>query len=221
MSQVWETLNPVRRPTGNLLYNDIISHAKQPVLDESIETNAHESTHRVNSDLRQIYTDEACVYCLNGHFYHFKEPAFKKKDIIQFIPEYFRHGECYNLYIMNVGIPTQWIWTNALYPLDEYSAYMNGSEAGMEYEIMVGPLKDNMVCVKNAIFMAAYASAILRCVDKYDPNYPDKSKLQEFVGWGIERTLGLAEKAKQHPNFHAQDLEQCVEAFKQELMNDK
>lgn len=211
----WQFLQPVRQPHGQTAYDDILSHVLQLDLAyHSKETIAHENTHGINSELRQRFQGKPSFYCLKGRYISLQEPRFSKATVIRYIPTYFRQTAAFQTYLVGGE------WSNALYLLDEYSAYMNGAEAGMDLEDQGLPQRDNTECVKDAVIFSAYATAIVISIDQLDPTYPDKQRLREFVGWSVERSLNLAERAKRHPNFLAHDLENYVQQFKKDFIQE-
>lgn len=220
MAPDWLQLQPVRSPVDGTAYADIMSHVRTPstkffVLGQwtsnvSKETLSHENTHQINVELRNALRGKPSFYCLKGRYISLTEPGFKKSTTIKYIPGALRQTSTFQTYLIDPLYPT-----NALYLLDEYSAYMNCSEAGMDLEDQGEQIPDSTESVKDAVIFTAFATAIVRTVDHIDPDYVDKQRLREFVGWGLERTLNLAERAKKHPNFHAGDLESYVQVLKE------
>jgi hypothetical protein len=115
------------------LYGDIITHCKdwKHFADASSEyTTAHECTHGINNDLRLQSGDwdkKNGFYVGKNRAIILDEPAIKKNQIVDFIPQELRSAR-YSLYVTG-----QSSWDDKpLYIYDEGVAYINGAWAAIE-----------------------------------------------------------------------------------------
>jgi hypothetical protein len=112
---------------------DLQSHLSNPGLytDSDLVTTAHETTHGVNSELRQQY-GKPCFYALNGKVLSLPhELDTTLSQVAASVPEELR-GRGFRLYL----IEQQKYWQNQpSYILDELSAYTNGAECSRQRQV--------------------------------------------------------------------------------------
>lgn len=196
----WYTFSPQRQVNdaslGKLL-SDIESHmpAGHQYRDAELGTWAHETTHGINSQYRVKFgAGVNAFYCLHNRGCVLREPKFNRKLVNQFVPSESRGG-VWGLYMVG---QSEWD-EHPLYILDEWVAYINGAAVLQELYGSARTTRDGTLIghdVKTAVEFAGYAAALLRAVDKYDPNYSDREKLIEFVAFNTDRTIALN---KLHP----------------------
>jgi len=158
---------------------------------------AHETTHGLNSRLRQKYDedryeyhmvvlDEKLVYqsrsgynafyVLEGKSVILKEPDITISDVAKRIPQNLR-GNVYNLYL----IRSQSDWNNSpLYLYDEWVAYSNGSACRSDLRI-----RDRIETVRYMFEFLVYCNYVCIVSDTHDV------RLLRFNKWQIERSLKL------------------------------
>lgn len=192
-SSGWHDLQPIRQApdTGSKSANDIDSHmpAQNIYRDADPVTSAHEQTHGINSYIRQQCGGRAnAFYVLNNYVFIVREPNLRKSTVCQYVPQELR-GDVWGLYMAG---QSEWD-DRPLYILDEWVAYINGAMVGRE----LGTVGNRVIeaDVRHCVEFAGYASALLAAVEKHDPNYTDKAKLEEFVSYNLKRTLKLTEPA--------------------------
>ena len=116
---------------GSVL-GDVISHSKGRPFGNAHgrATNAHETTHGINSELRNAHPESTKVnafYCLQGRGAILYEPDCVKNDCKKFLPENIRSYR-YQLYIRG-----QQAWNDRpLYIFDEWIAYINGATTNVD-----------------------------------------------------------------------------------------
>lgn len=151
---------------------------------------AHEATHGINNDIRQhLGKDLYAFYVLEDRVFIARQPRVTIQQVGQLVPQEFRGG-IFGLYFVNSL--KEWN-TTPLYLLDEWVAYTHGAACGRE-TIELGIERDNSIISGEMRYLAeynAYATALLLAIEKYDPSYSDKQKLEEFVAWNMERTLDI------------------------------
>jgi hypothetical protein len=194
-----------RRQSGKTgILGDILDHADSSYGGSDLVTEAHESTHLINNQIRQISIRPNCngFYCLNDRAILLKEPNFKKSQIIPFIPDEYKGNDLlYKLYIM--GQPA---WEDQpLYVLDEYVAYLNGTICGLELAEQGKSLGNQKQTVKGIVWFSKYAAALWEAVLQLDPDYEDKYRLRDFLKWLKFQTDMLVADAERYENFRYQE----------------
>lgn len=157
----------------NLVYSEILSHSKsEPFGDEhGRSTNAHETVHGINNQLRNGYKsilkkNVNGFYAGAGKGIIVENPKLTIRDIIPNIPAILR-GYRYNLYFVDQlgdwnDVPT--------YPIDEWSAYIAGAECAVDdtnHGINI-PKSDY---VSGALEFSIYCTALALTVKEKDPEY--------------------------------------------------
>lgn len=135
---------------------------------------AHETTHGINNDIRNhVLNGVNALYCLQNQTWILREPKFRKRDVLRFVPEDERK-EGWKMYMEG---QTAWD-SRPLYILDEYSAYINGAVVHAEY-LKLGAHMDRSYSadIKSAVAFRNYSHAVLRAVDELDPTYADRAIL--------------------------------------------
>lgn len=154
---------------------------------ESNVNAAHETTHGVNSRIRQTLPSGWNAFFVGqGTAFVLREPRVRLSDVLRFVPGDLRGGGC-SLYLQQ----QQRDWNDQpTYVLDEWTAYTNGAIVGFD----IG--RPEWMELERAIEFGGYATALLLAVEDLDPDYADKDALAEFVGWQLSRVCLLSEKAK-------------------------
>ena len=222
----WQEAKPVRQVSdarlGRLL-SDIESRmpAGHIYRDEDLVTWAHETTHGVNSRIRNERKAKEALYCLGGRVAVFMHaPQIRRQDLAAYIPSEFRSSTAFHYVTKSVpwygpGMQIVGYDTNPLYLLDEWVAYTNGSAVGLELDA-AGLWRggDRCISVENMLMFNAYATALLTAIERHEPNYPDREKLTNFIGWHISRTLEVAEQAKSSRAFYRPQQDQIVQSLR-------
>lgn len=181
------------RISERTIYADVINRTAQPVLDcDSRDTNAHESTHRLQSQLRNANGGRVnAFYLLNGKACIVKEPGIKLSYVSKFIPASLRSYR-YQLYCVD----QQHHWNNEpLYLVDEWSAYINGCSVSLE-DSKARRLREKTDAASGVIEMGIYSVAMAMAVEKYDPHYfkTDKQFLP-FIRYQWKRAKAVYDEA--------------------------
>lgn len=184
----WIVYPPVRQfydaKLGKKL-SDIESHvpAVHIYRDNDCVTHCHETTHFINSNIRNQYKTDG-YYLFGNAAAIFKSP---KVTIKQIAAKTKYRGSTYNLYL----IQQQRYWNNdPLYILDELTCYSNGSWVGIELNL------NRSESLTFALEFCFYAKALQETIDEYDPNYSDKTRLWQFIDWHTRRTFALVKISK-------------------------
>lgn len=160
----------------NSKYADIINRAINPVLGYDRDTDAHESTHMIQSTIRNEKNRNSdkrynSFYLLGGKGISFPEPKIKKRDIAPYVPSILRESR-YNTYVTG-----QSAWDNEpLYLVDEWCAYMNGAEVSLE-EYKSGRHDGTMYdAVKGPLEFSVYCTALCMAIKDKDPEYWEREE---------------------------------------------
>lgn len=146
-------------------------------------TCAHESTHMVNSRIRQWFKRPRhnAMYVGGGRCCILPEPRVTLRQVAQFVrPEY--RNSTYHLYFDQQA---QWWDNQPLYICDEFSAYLNGSQAAKE--LRCDEHGSNERCRR----FAHYADCLVEAVKHYDPTYSHLPQLVQFVDYQKQRVAKL------------------------------
>lgn len=169
--------------------------------DPDLVTWAHETTHGINSRLRQEFSTPRlnAFYVTGGKALVLREPRFRKRDVAALVPAALR-GRCFGLYLAG-----QQEWDECpLYLVDEWVAYTNGALVGAELQ-HAGLASE----LENSVEFAAYAHALRKAVDLYDPQYADRELLEQFVAWNLLRIGGVVQSSGIRPPAMASVAQYC------------
>ena len=179
-------------PTHNIhnlgkILSDVESHmdySKIPTLGNGIYQNndrvtwTHETTHGINGVLRNLYgyaQNSECLYCLDSKFVMIQEPKIAKNIAQAYVPPSLQQT-VFNTLQRNY---------NALYVLDEWISYTNGSEAKLDLNLTTRG--GTVQYMTNHI---VYTLATAMTIQEHDPDYND-TQLKAFVKWNIERNFKI------------------------------
>jgi thioredoxin 1 len=161
---------------------------------------AHEDVHVIHEQWsRQMGPGIWAFYMADGNAIALRAPNISKTIVEQMMPDTLKRGKSWGLYMTG---------SNPDHPfviLDEWVAYIVSAQVANELygaaETRVksvsrsGPVTDTLSEViidrSNAVDFAGYATILLRCVERFDPDYPDMDTLREFVSVNIQRTLDV------------------------------
>lgn len=191
------------RITENSTYADIINRSRNPVLQYDRYTNAHETTHMVNNDIRnaqgQGYNG---FYVRQGRGVVVKEPRIKKNDMKPFLPK--------NLcsYRYKTYVEGQQSWNDQpLYIMDEAIAYWNEGVLAVE-DIQKGIHKQESDLISGCVDFSIYSMALAMAIEKGDPDYWNtNTQYRNFLLWylkGAEETYKIGSTMKDLNKFEEQ-----------------
>ena len=148
-------------------------------------TTVHETTHGINSAIRNKYGGTGNVnafYLLNGEYVVLKEPGIKLSDVRDYVPENMKGNSFYNLYLVSQAKD----WNNEpLYVLDELTAYTNGGIASLEMN-----KRESMNIPEAMVSSMALGNAI----KNRDRNYWNSvrgEEFKEFLAFSLERSMDV------------------------------
>lgn len=164
------------------LYAEIINRSRKPFLDKGKETNAHETTHMINSEYSNFR--KRAFYMFPDKIFYLEEFNFKKSDIVKNIPK--------SIIIKNLNYNTYIIgardWNdNPSYILNEWVAYINGCSIHVELCLLNKEDKGLINESSGALEFAIYSLALYLTAMEKDPSKLD-IKFDEFMSFNLERT---------------------------------
>gem|GEM_PF-3553691 len=183
---------------GNFL-NDIESHLPSryggQYRDRDQVTWSHETTHGINAHISNMNYDggkrKTGLYVGDNRAVALENPNMRKSDVKGYIPDSLR-GSRYNLYLNG----QQSFENEPHYLLDEWAAYTNGLQTGLDLAKNGQGRPDNIVGLgtMGALEFTAYSFAEAQAIAEKDPNYwnSDKGKqFKEFMAWHGLRSMDL------------------------------
>lgn len=179
----WFRYRPAGCEDGRGILREVISRCdeqgKRTAYDPSQVTWCHEGTHMLNSRIRNSMGGTGRVnafYVGHGRCICLREPRVTLRQVAQYVTKH--RNSTYQLYF---GQQLQW-WNNEpLYVLDEWTAYVNGSQAAKELSA------DPHGTYERAQWFCHYADALVAAVEAHDPTYPQLKELKHFVAWQKKR----------------------------------
>lgn len=203
----WVRVAPLRQvadPRLGKLLSDIESQmpAQHIYRDRDLVTWAHETTHGINSRVRNQLAAgtgraNACYVAGAGVAMLLPEPRLRKSQVAPLVAPEFRDST-YALYVAG-----QSAWdAEPLYLLDEWSAYANGTAVGLELAA-AGQWRagERSETTEHMLEFCGFAAALVAAVRQRDPAYPARAELVAFVRWQILRSVALARAAERCPDF--------------------
>jgi len=175
---IWTPALPIRTvPWLPDVVADVESHLPvgHPYKDNDLITYVHESTHGINSLLRNLYRCPA-FYCLNNKCVLMKEPDTTLSSVADAVPRSLR-GIVYHLYLIQAQ---RWWNDQPTYILSEFSAYANGADARSQLGLKTHGE------TQFAVEFIVYSSCLPLASKSTDP------QMREFLRWQIERVLKLS-----------------------------
>lgn len=164
---------------------DIDSHlpAGHQYRDSDRVTWGHETTHGINSEIRNKYSGRNRVngfYCLEDRGVVIREPQTTIRTVAAKVPSSLR-GDVYALYMVDQASG----WNDTpLYIFDEWVAYTNGSEVRKDLKI-----QSRDETVKYMMEFNVYALTLAKVVNEKG-GYDDK-QFKAFLKWNIKRSMNI------------------------------
>lgn len=183
-------VNVIGNPKDNSIYADIMSHSTGRTFGDKHGrmTNAHETTHFINSQLRESHMRNNpkrinAFYVLGGKGVVIEEPNIKLGDVANFVPQKLRSHR-YQLYLVD----QRQHWEDyPLYVFDEWVAYVNSAKCGLD-DINSRTYREGWTdgvygCLDFSIFSVGLAMA----VESGDPEYwKTNTQFKSFLIWHLK-----------------------------------
>jgi hypothetical protein len=176
-----------RHIIDDTVLSDVISRSKsQPFSFGTRSTRSHETTHGINSELRNFYTNSLQkkvngFYVLEGRGVIIEEPNIKKSQVNKFVPENLKS------YRWKTYFVSQDYWEDRpLYIMDEWSAYIIGGKSCVQ-DYKSGIYKDGWTDgVSGCLDFSIYTLALCMAIKEHDPEYWNNNKqFKSFVFWQL------------------------------------
>jgi hypothetical protein len=178
-----------RKSETDTLYGDVISHSKDVPFGDSSgrTTNAHETTHGINSFLRNSYSSQVKkkmngFYVLQGRGVILEEPSLRMRDVHEFVPKNLRSYR-WRLYMESQL--KDWDDTPT-YIFDEWVAYVNGGAVAVD-DIKKQKRKGGWTDgVSGCCDFSIYAIALGMAVKQKDARYWNANdQFKNFLVWEL------------------------------------
>ncbi|HUQ05364.1 MAG TPA: hypothetical protein VM261_22835 [Kofleriaceae bacterium] len=218
---VWTTWDDVQsrsNPAWGTDLTDIANHLPSSYgnqyWDDDPITAGHETSHGIHAHLR-VYVHQGnervnAFYVLGDKAAYVVEPGIRKSAIATHVPVSLR-GSRFSLYITG-----QVAWDDTpLYIWDEWNAYVNGAEVGVDLathglwtrgwrDAVMGPIEFNV-----------YALATAKAVQAGDPTYfASNTQFKEFLAWNLRRSMDLFRAGRVLPDFTWEDQDDYYDKLK-------
>lgn len=179
-----------------LVWSDVESHIHAGHIYKSSEpvNSVHETTHGINSNLRQgmsrkgemvehdgqplfcSFSGVNAFYVLENRSMVLQEPASTVSAAARLVPRSLQ-ARTFNLYMVQQAKS----WNNSpLYVFDEWTAYMNGSACRADLK-----LSSRADTVASMFHFNVYASCVAWASKTTDTD------IRDFLGWGLARSMEL------------------------------
>ena len=172
----------------NYFYEDVLSHSKNPVTNESRSTNVHETSHMISSELRNENKGNINgFYFENGRGVLIEQPNLTIKDVSPYVPNNLR-GYRYQLYFVD----QLKYWNDSpLYIMEEWNCYTLGGACAVEDYIQKLPLERTDAVAGTFEFMI-YSTALYMCIKDKDPEYlKNNDQFKEFFEYLFDISYNL------------------------------
>lgn len=168
--------------------------------DDAI-TAAHETTHGIHAHLRNYEApnpfDYNAFYVLGDKAAFVLEPDITKSDVVPQIPQALR-GPRFDTYLTG-----QQEWDDTpLYIFDEWNAYVNGADIGVQ-QVQGGLYDDGWTdAVMGPLEFCVYAIATAKAVAEGDPDYfASNTQFKAFTAWELRRAMAIFETGRAMSDF--------------------
>lgn len=199
--------------------SDIDSHlpAGHQYRDSDKITWGHETTHGINSEIRNKYSRSGKVnafYCLEDRGVVIREPNTTIRTVASKVPPSLR-GDVYDLYLVSQAGG----WNDTpLYIFDEWVAYTNGSAVRKDLKI-----SSRAESVQYMMEFNIYALTLAKVV-KERGGYND-TQFKAFLKWNIKRTMSIfnnEERAERYLSLFRKNKDaESLRKFSKEYLGEK
>jgi hypothetical protein len=199
---VWMAFPPQKQltnPSWGRFLTDIENHLPadygSTYRDADKVTWCHETTHGINSHLRNRYggAGRNAFYVGFDRAALVDEPRLTLGQIAQAIPPGLR-GSHYQTYL----VEQRGEWDRRpLYLWDEWIAYTNGARTALELAAIARGGKDD--CMLGMLQFNVYALYVVKLAQE---NHTDSKQLLEFFAWNWHRSLRIWEAGKVQPQLN-------------------
>jgi hypothetical protein len=175
---------------GSPTLRDIMTHSTRKNLDNDPVTNAHETQHFLNNEVRtRTNAFDNAIYFGNGKAALIAEPSTPPKAVQESVPSELKSGNLYQHYLVK-QVENFWK-SELLYIFDEWSGYRTGSKVANEL-IKSGnqSVLKNRICIHDGTseFLIFGTSAVLTLYLK-EPKYLNTNEFRAMYASLAEETV--------------------------------
>jgi hypothetical protein len=161
-------LDKKRNLPNTSVYNEVLSYYSNPFGDKyGRSTNVHETVHDINSTISNLKMGYRAFYIGAGRCVWIKKPLLTMTDIIPYIPNTLRGYRYKTYFVENIK---EWN-DNALYPVDEWSAYICGAECAVDDHLSNIKAESKEDSVSGTLEFSIYGIALCMAIKDKDPEY--------------------------------------------------
>ena len=183
----FKSYNTLSSIDGRGILNQVESRCTREERNTAYEpdpvTYCHELTHQLNAHLRNDAGSGMNAFFVGqdlGRYILLPEPSITLADVAESVVHF--RNEAYELYL----VQQQQYWNEQpLNVLDEFSAYVNGSQLALEMKL------DNHGSHDRCHWFCYYADCLVKTVWEKDSSYLEYPLLAEFVEWQKNRVVSL------------------------------
>ena len=181
--------------------------------DSDLVTFGHETSHGIHAHLRNYENNTGkkanAFYVLGDEAAIVVEPGITKSQVASYVPQSLRDFR-YGTYVTGAGA-----WDNEpLYLWDEWVAYTNGAEVGVN-RVNEGVWSEGWRDQSGNLEFVVYGLAVGMAVRDLDSEYwQDYDQFREFMMWQTERSMDLFHTCEGMTEFESTSVASYYEAFK-------
>ncbi len=213
------TQSNMAEPGSSPVLADIVNHLPasygRTYFDSDPITWGHETSHGIHAHLRNNFNNTGqranAFYLLNNRAALVQEPDIRKSTVAPFVPASLR-GSRFDLYITGSA---DWDDT-PLYVWDEWNAYINGGEVGVdmvERGLWDRGWRDG---VAGQLEFTVYALALAMAVAEQDPDYFARNvAFKELLAFNTRRAMAVYRKGALMSDFTWDTQDRYLRAFEE------
>ena len=181
--------------------------------DPDLVTFGHETSHGIHAHLRNYENNTGAIanafYVLGNKAAIVEEPNIRKSDIAPYVPQSLREFR-YGTYVTGASS-----WDDRpLYIWDEWNAYVNGAEVGIN-RVSEGLWTEGWRDQSGNFEFVVYAMALGHCVSENDPTFfADNEQFKAFLRWNTERAMALFQQHRSMTEFQSDNVDAYFQTFK-------
>lgn len=179
---------------GSAFYRDVMSHASRKYTNDSPTTNAHETQHFLNSEVRnRSGAHDNTVYVGEGKAGLVPEPRMHAREVRNYVPPTMKRASRYDLYVIRQVDSS---WSEVLYLFDEWSGYRADVRVAVEM-MRAGKLGvlGNEVCVGDgAVEFLHFGAAAVAALREKEPDYLQDQQFKAMFALLAEETVNYVKE---------------------------
>jgi hypothetical protein len=216
--QTWGEQQARSHPSWGNALTDIANHLPASYGttydDPDVVTFGHETSHGIHAHLRNYQNNTGkkanAFYVLGDQAAVVVEPNISKSAMQPYVPSSLRDFR-YSTYVSGAQA-----WDDTpLYIWDEWNAYVNGAEVGVN-RVLEDKWNEGWRDQSGNLEFVVYALCLAHAVSELDPTYfHDYAQFREFLMWNTERAMALFDQHQAMPEFQSDDVAAYHQTLKQ------